>query len=472
MFDLEFFPTPSEVVETMLQGVPINGKSVLEPSAGKGDIVDMLNKMGAKQILTYEKNKDLATIVSGKSKFMGNDFFECRSEDVSHLDLIIMNPPFSNADKHILHAWEIAPEGCTLVSLCNWETVNNDYSSRRKQISVLIREKGVPAVNLGKVFDTAERKTGIDIGLIRLTKPLISEGADFEGFYLDEDKDENPEGAEGLMPYNEVRDVVMRYVGALKAFDRFEQTAQELKSIVTPLGRNPEIGIRIGYQDSSTLNKEDFAKDLQKTSWHWVINKMKIDKFVTTGVKDDINKFVEQQTKYPFTMKNIYQMMDMIIQTRGQTMNRAIIEVFDNITMHHDKNRHNVEGWKTNKNYIVGKKFILEGVTDYNQKWPNPVLRFKYDSYGVRKMNDLNKALGYLTGINNEIRDLYQFKHEVPEYKGVDFEYNEWLDWGFFEIKGFMKGTIHVKFKDENVWATFNRKVAEIKGFPLPEKLF
>ena len=30
-----------------------------------------------------------------------------------------MNPPFSNADKHILHTYEIAPRGCKIIALCN-----------------------------------------------------------------------------------------------------------------------------------------------------------------------------------------------------------------------------------------------------------------------------------------------------------------------------------------------------------------
>ena len=41
---------------------------------------------------------------------MNADFLTVKSEQISHIDFIVMNPPFSNADKHILHAYEIAPE--------------------------------------------------------------------------------------------------------------------------------------------------------------------------------------------------------------------------------------------------------------------------------------------------------------------------------------------------------------------------
>ena len=36
MFDLEFYPTPLETIERMLNGYDIQGKIILEPSAGTG----------------------------------------------------------------------------------------------------------------------------------------------------------------------------------------------------------------------------------------------------------------------------------------------------------------------------------------------------------------------------------------------------------------------------------------------------
>ena len=56
MFNQEFYPTPAEVIEIMLQGETIENKTILEPSAGKGDIVDYLNEYGAK-ILKSSQNR-------------------------------------------------------------------------------------------------------------------------------------------------------------------------------------------------------------------------------------------------------------------------------------------------------------------------------------------------------------------------------------------------------------------------------
>ena len=56
MFDKEFYPTPYEVLELM--EIDCNNKIVLEPSAGKGDIIDYLKSRRAKKVYAYEKNND------------------------------------------------------------------------------------------------------------------------------------------------------------------------------------------------------------------------------------------------------------------------------------------------------------------------------------------------------------------------------------------------------------------------------
>jgi hypothetical protein len=48
-------------------------------------------------------------------------------------------------------------------------------------------------------------------------------------------------------------------------------------------------------------------------------------------------------------------------------------------------------------------------------------------------------------------------------------QWGKWMDWGYFRIRAYKKGTIHFEFKDEKVWGTFNQRVAKIKGYPLAE---
>lgn len=469
MFNKNFFPTPDEVIHDMTFGVDIQNKTVLEPSAGSGNIVNWLQKNGAKEVLTYEKEKDLAEIIKSKSIFMGYDFLDSTPIELSHIDLIIANPPFDHADKHILKMWDVAPEGCTILSLCNTETIQNSHSRYRNQLQVLIRDYG-ETEDLGDCFSTSERKTNVEVSVVKLFKPVVNDYDKFEGFFMDEDDD--PQG-NGIMPYNKIRSIVQNYVGAVEQFEQMNHSVENLNKYAKPLGASGFFNYQVIYGETIT-DQNSFAKSLQKTAWKHVFNIMNVQKFVTSGVMSKINSFVENQTKYPFTMKNIYKMIDVLIQTREQTFNESIIEVFDKITMHHDGNRYQVEGWKTNKSYLVGKKFIVEWITEIG--WSGE-MQIKYNG-NQDKMNDFHKALCFLTGEepldtmrvdedgnHTKIQDLHMWPHKLK------LDFGKWYDWGFFQIKGFKKGTLHCKFKNEKHWEAFNRKVAEIKGFELPEKI-
>ena len=121
IFNRDFYPTPIEVIEAMQ--IDCNGLKVLEPSAGKGNIIDYLKDNGSTEVFYCEINKDLAEICKSKATFLCNDFLELRQEQISHIDLIVMNPPFTKYREHIEHAFKIAKDGCTIITLCNSDSL-------------------------------------------------------------------------------------------------------------------------------------------------------------------------------------------------------------------------------------------------------------------------------------------------------------------------------------------------------------
>lgn len=457
MFDKEFYPTPKSVLELMQ--IDSYNKVVLEPSAGKGDIVDYVKSQGAKKVIAFENNKDLAKIVSSKCQLLGDDFLQSTADQISHINLIIMNPPFSNADKHINHAFEIAPDGCEVIALCNAET--GIKSLRYRRTNNLIRNYG-SFENLGSCFDTAERKTNVEIGLVKLYKPMTTSGTNFEGFYYDLDEDTQG-GDNGIMKHDEVFALVQRHVGALKAFDVIDKVKKEMEYSLSPIGVT-EISLSLGYKSNIT-NKLDFSNTIQKKSWNYIFGKMNLKKYVTSGVMKDINKFVEQQEKFPFTQKNIYKMFDIIVGTRQQTMNRALEEVIDNYTQYTHENRFGVSGWKTNSGYMLNKKFIVENMVRGNYG-NSDILEVNYSGLKVDSINDLTKVLCNLTGSDySKIPDIYSFSR-----KQGGFHRGVWYQWGFFEMKFFKKGTAHFKFKKDSDWYILNKAYGELKGFTLSDK--
>lgn len=482
MFDKEFFPTPESVCDLM--GLHPFEKVIFEPSAGKGDIVDYLLKHGAKEVIAAEKVGDLRAILATKCQVIGHDFFKVTSEQISHVHQIVMNPPFSNAHRHILHAWEIAPEGCEITSLCNWTTCQkHDSQYGKSELETLIHHYGT-ATNLGDCFKNAERKTGVEVGLVKLFKPALSSSFDFDGFFYEE---EAASTQSGLMPYNEVRAIVNSYVGAVRLFDKIEEIQEEMRMYTGVTGFGKGLSFTVGYEQTVTT-KADFSKAMQKHCWKVVFDKLNVKKYVTKGVMDDINKFIESQQNYPFTMRNIYRMIEIIVGTWENTMNKAIIEAVDKFTRHTHENRYNVEGWKTNgEGYYLTEKFITGWISEPN--WSKG-LGIKSWNGNFEYILDLTKALCYITGTDyNSIpeigltscpRDergeikretLRDGKWEGRPQNENQFDPNTWYEWGFFEFKVFKKGTGHFKFKDKNVWEGLNLAYGKAKGFPLPEKV-
>ena len=480
MFNKDFFPTPREVVDSMLVGVDVKGKIVLEPSAGKGDIVDALFEYGASRVIACEINPDLAQIVAKKAQFLKADFLEVTAEEISHVDLIVMNPPFSADEKHITHAFEIMPKGCELVALCNSETIFNPFSQYRNKLKYLIEKNGYYS-SLGKVFDTAERKSDVAVCLVRLFKKKDgSEQDEFEGYF---DLAETVEyGEEGIMKHNEVREIVNRYVGAVKLFDEVLDHNIRMNQLIgkfpmseyTHGGYDNEL-FKFGLsQKDKPIKREQFKIIVQKAAWKYVFAQMKMEKYMTQGVKQDINKFIEKQINVPFTMKNIFKMLEIIVGTSSSRFDTALLEVFDHFTKHTKENRFSVEGWATNSSYMFNRKIIINYVFSRESYKPGDEIGLQYSrNPAYLKFDDLVKVMCSISGTDwNSIGSFWDYYIKNGQYANRPaLKTNTWYDFHFFRFKGFLKNTMHLEFKDEKLWCLLNQRVGELKGFVLPEEM-
>jgi phage gp29-like protein len=127
-----FFPTPRAVVDRMLDEAKIKkGHRVLEPSAGKGDILDAvkIQEPGA-DLRGIEVSGDLQKILQAKGhKIEHGDFLEHQGQ----YDRIVMNPPFENGQDidHVCHAYRLlAPEGRVVAIMSSGPFFREDSKSR------------------------------------------------------------------------------------------------------------------------------------------------------------------------------------------------------------------------------------------------------------------------------------------------------------------------------------------------------
>lgn len=479
IFNRDFYPTPEEVIDQMVSMTDIAGKVILEPSFGSGNIVKYLNEHHAKEVIGCEINDKLRRAITGCT-VIGADFLKLHSEDVIHIDMVVMNPPFSHQEDHILHAWEIAPGGCEIISLCNASMLNRGYSSTTKQktIDSLINAHGY-SENLGNVFSTSiERRTDCEIAMIRVVKPCTG-NEDFDDCFTDEADDPEAQG-NGIIQHNAIREAVQRYVAAISRFDAVMAASEEINNLTNAFDFDSiKFGAyQTGYnKDNNTaITKERFQKELQKRAWRWVFNKFKMEKYVTSSVLEAVNAAVEKQSHMPFTMKNVRRLIEMIVGTHAGRMEHVIIDAFDIICQFSDDNvTYCDEKWKTNSSHMVNKKFIVPYICNYDSRWPTNTVKVRYDG-NSSKMTDVVKALCYLTGEPYEREEIGQDgkKYTVPKKTLHAFTYEQSLKWGeayewtFFRIKGHKKGTMHFEFNDEEVWYKFNQAVAKVRGWELP----
>ncbi len=473
ILEKDFYPTPVEVIDQMMMTHDVCGKIVLEPSAGSGNIVDYLKINGAKEVIACEINEKLRAIISSKCRVIANDFLSLRSEDISHIDMIVMNPPFSNARKHILHAYEIAPEGCEIISLCNESDLSSrtwDKNEDRERLRELVDNFG-HSEYYGQCFSTAERKTDVYVSCIHLYKPRTGENEfiDYTEFSMQEDIDLG-NGQEGLIRYDFLHDIVGRYIDAVKKFDSVMAVSKDINDTISPFYKGcygKEIVFGAHYSDGSSrkITRQRFKIELQKSAWKYIINKMNLERYSTSKLREQINDFTETQSHIPFTVKNIYKMIYMIVGTHDNRMNAALVEAFENICSFSSENSTAGEKWKTNSNYMINKRFIVPYMTEYDNRWNSlsTYLRVNYNSQ-YYKISDVITALQYITG-TTPINDIYDY------IRMNNLEWGKWHDCGsFFRFRGYKKGTMHFEFKDDKVWELFNRRVAEIKGWRLGSK--
>ena len=289
-----------------------------------------------------------------------------------------------------------------------------------------------------------------------------------------------------------MRDIVNRYVQAVKLFDSVMQAAKEINDIADfhdyktvedeKTGEKKEVRndygclpVRFGAilvkddgvrgENGTQITHAQYKKYLQKHYWKIIFRKLHMEKYATAQLRDNINKFIEQQTHVPFTMGNIYRVLEIVVQTNGQRMLKALEEAFDTICSFSAENSTAGETWKTNANYMVNRKFIVPYITS----WDFGRFGLAYDSYTyskVEKIEDVCKALCTITGRNYD--EIGSLRECVRNSKDADW--GKWFEWGFFRCKGFKKGTMHFEFLDEDVWYKFNYEVSKLKGWSLPKK--
>lgn len=439
-------------------------KSILEPNAGSGAIVDhLVDAYGIekKDISCIEIDDELRATLTGKGyKVIDSDFLQF--DDPIYFDLIVMNPPFRNGVDHCLKAWDIVADNGDVACLLNAETVRNQNSEKRKLLGRLIEQYG-SCEFIGSVFSDAERTTNVECVIVWLHKPKRDKTVDFgDGYDKDAFVSEVEYSANFLASNNILESLVAQYEGAKTAL--IEQHKAEAKhrfyiaNVVNVKGEDDK-----AYQSLDTKIAE-----LKKNFWRYVFDRTEVGRRTTSKVQEEFGKFQAETSNMSFNIYNIKKVRETLLANINHIIGKCLVDTFDKATGLHEKNMIHTEGWKTNKSYRLNRKIIVP--------WGISCDQWGYWSTDWRKCDfyrDLDKVMCFLSGKKyEEIKDTYEVinsrMHHLNDGRRMYIQgdtYDKLIESTFFQIRFFKKGTVHLIFKDQELLDKFNRSAAEGKNW-------
>ena len=487
----DFYPTPKNLIDKMLDGLEWKMiHTILEPSAGKGNIVEVLRekqKFNNKWYTTIkldidciESDENLRAILKEKNIRVVHDDF-LTYDTMKEYDLIVMNPPFSNGCKHLLKALEFQQRnGGAVVCLLNAETLKNECNNERIMLNRMLREYNADVQYIRDAFVDAERKTGVEVALVKVKLPDIHrESVIFDGLERAIARKECVYDAENTQVAENdffkaiveqykmeveagVKFIREYYAMAPRILYRFKKDEKTGKTVQS--GGNI-LDLRIG-RSSATIN--EYIREIRGKYWSALFDNPKFIGQLTYDLQRAYYNKVEELKDYEFSLHNIYELKIDMSKKVVKGIEDTIISLFDELSSKYSyydectNNIHYFTGWRTNKAWIVNKKVIipLRGWRDLEYSWGG----FKPTNSEVSgKLKDIEKCFNYLDGGLTEAVDLeksLEFAEEYGESKNIVLKY--------FNVTFYKKGTCPITFTNEELLKKFNIFGAQHKGWLPP----
>ena len=532
-----FYPTPEKVAKKLLEGMNLwKYENILEPSAGKGNLVEALSQAVFREqdyrpyrseyrkihvdcieidpylrsILSYEfcgqKRKDLYAeytplrekdnrtgLTEGEKKMKNHLGYELARLDATDVhiihddfltfdsrksyDLILMNPPFANGDEHLLKAIEMqSRSGGDICCILNAETLRNLFSNRRRFLANKLQELGAEVTFLTEAFTDAERKTDVDIAIVKLSIPVPKRNSNiYDRLRAAADVEEaayadvtdltvadfmtrivthyNVEVDAGLTLIREYKALIPYILGSLSKDDRYN---------------SPNLTLTVGTHDRyARLSENEFITLTRQKYWDALFTNKEFVGQLTSNLREKYQKEVSKMSAYDFTLFNIQQVMTQMNAEMGQGIQETIVKLFDRMTEAHSwypecqKNTHYFNGWKTNQVHKINSKVILPVNGMFSD------IHWHKKPFNIRNAEatiaDIEKVFDYLDGNMTATVDL----HGVLE-RACDEGQTKNIPCKYFDVTLYKKGTMHIRFRDQALLDRFNIYCCGKKGWLPP----
>ena len=521
----EFYPTPPELAAKMISHEFIKEKfeTILEPSAGKGDLIDFLllakdylneggycraiydkdfsmpyetvidgvinrfvlpdfkkgkrSKKYNEKVDCIEADSNFCAILRGKEYRVYNDDF-LKWDDDKHYDLIIMNPPFSNGDEHLLKAISIAEKtGSKIICLLNAETIKNPYSNKRKLLVNTLEKYNAEIKYVQDAFKNAERKTGVEVAIVRveIPAPFRRKSRIWEELEQNDiDIDEPISTSEIVSADDPLRMAVKLYKRELEAGKKLIEEYLALKPYLTSTFENEDTpsymrGCLLTLSSGKNgVNWNEYLYSLRYKYWYQLLHNPAFMNNLTSNLREEYYSMISEFAHKDFSLKNIYDVKMDIISRTAKGIEDKIVSMFESLSYQYSMdaagNVHYFNGWKSNSAFKINKKVVIPYVAAW--EWGKLEYYHYSDRSVYKKLDDLEKCLAFLQiGESEYVYDI-DLSHQLKVYQ--EQQITRKMQFRYFEVDVFKKGTMHIKFRDLELLKRFNIFGCQHKGWLPP----
>lgn len=396
----QFYPTPPSVAGKMLAGLDFNFvQTVLEPSAGKGDLVDALlrayhDRVGRyrngldidvceidphlRQICKYQFSKEkeneiydlykpldcmyyasrtpeqaaehkrlkreMDILACGAVHIVHDDFFTYHTH--KHYNLILMNPPFAEGDLHLLRAINIQKNGGSIICLLNAETIRNPYTATRMLLAQKLKEYDAKIQYIEDAFSAdAERKAKVDVAIVRIHIPEAKfESTIYERMKKAYDREVEPDpDIKALVAGDYIEQAVQMYNVEVDATMELIKEYMALKPYMAQtLGGNDKYDkapiLNLVVEHGSTYGSFDYHAYMRLVRlkyWRALFHNDKFTGRLTSELQEKYHAEVEKMANYEFSVFNIKQVLIEMNASMTSGIEKAIMDLFDKLTEEH-----------------------------------------------------------------------------------------------------------------------------------------
>lgn len=483
-FNEEFYPTPESLLKKIFEGVDWTQVStILEPSAGKGDIVEFIQNSEEAhryrhdfEIDCIEKDLNLQAVLKQKGfRVVHDDFLTFHTW--KQYDLIIMNPPFSCGDKHLLNALKFQEDGGNIICILNAETLKNPYSITRQALALRLEDLHADISYMQNEFVSAERKTSVEIAVVKVSIPKKERDSRIFS-ELRESKQMSEQTVQeqtSLAENDYIKAAVKQFELETEAGIRLIREYQAMKPYMlrslsgSNLVKNESIlCLTMDKYNSCSpeVTENEFLKVVRLKYWTSIFNDSRFTGHMTSNLLSEYRTQINKLADYDFSCFNIKTIQADIAKKLVKGVEECIVKLFDELSFQYSysdelsKNIHYYNGWKTNKAWIINKKVILP----WMNAWGHYNGSYDPANYEIiEKLADIEKALDYLSGSSgNErgIRETLREAEKAEQTKKIPLKY--------FTVTFYKKGTCHIEFTDLELLKKLNIFGSQQKGWLPP----